>query len=149
VARYINDLSEYNFELKHIADTTNRADALSWWPDYDDGSEDNENMTALPDLLFACQILTVSLWEKVFMAQNALAHQVQELAAHFPLLSENHHWWHQGQLVIVENDELRREIVSQYYDAPTAGHPGVLSTLFSISQDYWWPKMKDFIKQYI
>jgi hypothetical protein len=49
----------------------------------------------------------------------------------------------------VENDELRREIIFQYHDAPTAGHPGVTSTLFSISQDYWWPRMKNFIQQYV
>jgi hypothetical protein len=29
VARYINDLSKYNFDLKHITGPTNRADALS------------------------------------------------------------------------------------------------------------------------
>jgi hypothetical protein len=45
----------------------------------------------------------------------------------------------------VENDELKRKIVSQYHDASTAGYPGVTSTLFSISQDYWWPHMKDFV----
>jgi hypothetical protein len=133
----------------HLKVTDLNTDALSRWLDYDDGSGDNKNVTALPDHLFACQILTLSLWEKVSTAQNALAHQVQELAAHFPLLSENHHWWHQGWLVMVENDELKREIVSQYHDAPTAGHPGVVSTLFSISQNYWWPKMKDFVKQYV
>ena len=149
VARYLNDLSEYNFVLKHIAGTANRADALSRRPDFDDGSGDNEDVTALPDHLFARQISTHTLWEKVSLAQNALAHQVQELSTRFPLLSENHHWWHQGRLVVVENDDLRREIVSQYHDAPTAGHPGVVSTLFSISQDYWWPKMKDFVKQYV
>jgi hypothetical protein len=39
--------------------------------------------------------------------------------------------------------------VSQYHDALIAGHPGVTSTLFSISQDYWWPWMKDFVQQYV
>jgi hypothetical protein len=29
VACYLNDLSEYNFELRHIAGTANHADALS------------------------------------------------------------------------------------------------------------------------
>jgi hypothetical protein len=38
VAHYLNDLSEYNFELKHIAGKANRADALSRQPDFDDGS---------------------------------------------------------------------------------------------------------------
>jgi len=63
VARYINDLSEYNFKLKHIPGPTNRANTLSQRPDYDDGSEDNENVTVLPDHLFMNQISTVTLWE--------------------------------------------------------------------------------------
>jgi hypothetical protein len=63
VTRYINDLSEYNFTLKHIAGPTNRADALSRRPDYDDGSNDNEDVVALPDHLFLRQISTASLWD--------------------------------------------------------------------------------------
>jgi hypothetical protein len=149
VARYINDLSEYNFDLKHIAGPTNRADALSRRPDYNDGSNDNEDVVALPDHLFLCQISTISLWDRVSHTQHLLAHTIQDLSTRFPLTSNNHSWWHSGRLVVVENDELKREIVSQYHDAPTAGHPGVTSTLFSISQDYWWPRMKDFVQQYI
>jgi hypothetical protein len=76
VARYINDLSEYNFDLKHIAGPTNRADALSRWPDYDDGSNDNEDVIALPDHLFLYQISTASLWDRVSHAQNLLAHTI-------------------------------------------------------------------------
>jgi hypothetical protein len=136
VAQYINDLSDYNFELKHIAGPANHADALSWCPDYDDGSNDNEDIVALLDHLFLHQVSTVTLWDKVSQAQHLLVHTIQDLSTHFPLHSENHHWWHSGHLVIVENDKLRREIVSQYHDAPTAGHPGITSTLFSISQDY-------------
>jgi hypothetical protein len=133
VAQYINNLSDYHFELKHIAGPANRADALSCRPDYDDGSNDNENIVALPDHLFLCQISTITLWDKVAHTQHLLAHMIQDLSARFPLHSENHYWWHSGCLVIVENDELKREIVLQYHDAPTAGHPGITSTLFFIS----------------
>ena len=53
VAREVLELSEFDIELKHIPGTTNgRADALSRRPDYDQGTQDNENITVLPDPLF-------------------------------------------------------------------------------------------------
>jgi hypothetical protein len=47
-------LSEYNFEICHIKGTSNgRADALSQRPDYDQRHEDNQNVTVLPEQVFA------------------------------------------------------------------------------------------------
>jgi hypothetical protein len=47
-------LSEYNFEIRHIKGVTNRrADALSHRPDYNQGKEDNQNVTVLPEEIFA------------------------------------------------------------------------------------------------
>jgi hypothetical protein len=53
VAREVLMLSEYNFEIRHIKGTANgRADALSRRPDYDQGQEDNQNITVLPEQVF-------------------------------------------------------------------------------------------------
>jgi hypothetical protein len=53
VAREVLMLSEYNFEICHIKGTSNgRADALSRRPDYDQGQEDNQNVTVLPEQVF-------------------------------------------------------------------------------------------------
>jgi hypothetical protein len=47
-------LSEYNFEICHIKGTSNgRADALSRRPDYDQGQNDNQDVTVLPKQVFA------------------------------------------------------------------------------------------------
>jgi ribonuclease HI len=54
VAREVLMLSEYNFEIRHIKGTANgRADALSRRPDYDQGQEDNQDVTVLPEQVFA------------------------------------------------------------------------------------------------
>jgi hypothetical protein len=54
VAREVLMLSEYNFEIRHIKGTSNgRADTLSRRPDYDQGHEDNQNVTVLPKQVFA------------------------------------------------------------------------------------------------
>jgi Integrase zinc binding domain len=58
-------------------------------------------------------------------------------------------WTHQGHIVVVANDALRRELVATYHNHITAGHPGISKTLFAIEQEYWWPDMKHFITQYI
>ena len=131
--------------MKHLPGTQNHADGLSCCPDYNDGSNDNEHVIALPDHVFIHSASVDSLWGHVAAAQENDAATVQALSTQFPISSHNLHWWHSGYLIVVENNNLRREIAKQYHDAPTAGHPGVTSTLFSISQDYWWPKMKEFV----
>ncbi len=79
VAREFQELSEYNFILKHIAGTKNaRADALSRRSDYDMGSEDNDNVVVLPEERFIKiageePIEEVDLWTRV-NASN-LAHE--------------------------------------------------------------------------
>jgi hypothetical protein len=45
--------------------------------------------------------------------------------------------------------DLRRSIVQHYHDAPTAGHPGELTTFVAVAMDYWWPGMRTFIRQYV
>jgi hypothetical protein len=65
------------------------------------------------------------------------------------LETNNHHWFKDGRLVVVENNELRRGIMHAYHDTPIAGHAGAATTLFSISRDYWWPNMKHFITAYV
>jgi len=65
VACYINFLEDFNYQLKHIPGTHNRVDALSRRPDHDDGSDDNEQIVALPDDLFVKAIKTATLDENI------------------------------------------------------------------------------------
>ncbi len=52
VARYILTLADYNIQLYHRAGLMNRANELSRRPDYDNGKEDNKEVTPLPTALF-------------------------------------------------------------------------------------------------
>ena len=53
MAREVLELSEYDLEIHHIKGTSNgRADALSQRPDYDQGEDDNKDVTVIPDHLF-------------------------------------------------------------------------------------------------
>jgi Integrase zinc binding domain len=49
----------------------------------------------------------------------------------------------------MKDNELRREVSSLYHDHCLAGHPGISKTLDLLTQDYWWPTVKDFVTSYI
>jgi hypothetical protein len=88
---------------------------------------------------------SLTLYKKIAAAQENEAATVQSWAKANNLESNNHHWFKDGHLVVMENNKLRRGIMHTYYDTLTAGHAGVSTTLFSISRDYWWPNIKHFV----
>src|SRR6267142_2578909 len=122
VARYISTLTDYNLKIIHKPGTLNRADALSRRTDY----------------------------EKVATAQHQQqGEEIKNWAKQHTLNSTNHHWFKDQCLVVVEDNNLRRELVHTYHNTPTAGHAAASTTLFSISHDYWWPNMKHFVTAYV
>ena len=46
-----------------------------------------------------------------------------------------------GKNYIPRNDILRRDIVRNYHNHHTAGHPGELQTFNAVKEHYWWPGM--------
>ena len=65
VARYILTLADYNLEIHHRPELLNKADVLSQWPDYDDGKEDNKDVSPLPSSLFIEALRTMFLSLKI------------------------------------------------------------------------------------
>ncbi len=59
VAREVLELSEYDFEIRHIPGKQNgRADALSRRSDYDTGENDNMGVVVLPERVFVRALQT-------------------------------------------------------------------------------------------
>jgi hypothetical protein len=149
VARGINALAEFNFEIIHKPGPQNRADPLSHRPDYPTGSDDNQGITALPATLFVRAIEVAPLHGKVLATQERSAGEIAQMAKVHQLDSVNHHWTKTGRPVVPNHMELMRELVRHYHDTSTAAHPGAASTLFALARDFWFPKMKEFVQAYV
>jgi hypothetical protein len=65
VAHYIAFLADFNLEIKHLPGHHNQADPLSRCPDYNNRSQDNEEVTALPNSLFINLIKSMALDKQI------------------------------------------------------------------------------------
>ena len=50
---------------------------------------------------------------------------------------------------IPDNSEIRLQILQSRHQHPAAGHPGQAAMFELITRDYWWPKMRKDIAQFI
>ena len=54
-----------------------------------------------------------------------------------------------GRLAVPSGLVLWRELMAQFHNSPTAGHPRRDNTLALVTQHYWWPGMTTWIEQYM
>ena len=54
-----------------------------------------------------------------------------------------------GLIYIPENNDIKLQILQQCHDSPTAGHLGQAKTLELVSRDYYWPRMRPYVNDYI
>ena len=52
-------------------------------------------------------------------------------------------------LVYVRKSPLRIDILQEHSNAPLASHSGIATTIELITQNYWFPHIKTFTKDYI
>ena len=53
------------------------------------------------------------------------------------------------QIVIPDDSRLKQDLLHEFHDSPSAGHPGVERTLDLIARFYWWPGMLLDVHQYV
>src|SRR6266850_1207194 len=143
-------MAEFPLELKHIAGKKNRADPLSRRPDYDDGSKDNEEVVALPESLFIKAIETEGLDQITAKMQEQQVSEMSKWEEEHNLRQNKQGWYHKGiALVVLEDPKLQRDLVELNHDSPTAAHPGIDKTHKLLLKQYWWPRCKEFVWQYV
>src|SRR6266849_8517964 len=49
----------------------------------------------------------------------------------------------------VPHGGFRKDLMKQFHDHPTVGHPGRQATQVAVSRDYWWLNMGHYMKKYV
>ncbi len=155
MAREFQELSEYNFVLKHIAGTKNaRADALSRRSDYNTGEGDNEDVIVLPHDIFIRlageePIEELDIRSKVNASNMTRQNTIQQWANSHQLRYEHNTWWKDTTLVVAGGNNLKRGVISSFHDPPYRGHPGIANTYHLLKQEYWWPTARHDVEEYV
>ena len=159
-ARWSLFLSEFNIKLEHIPGTKMViSDTLLWRPDLCQEENDNDDMTLLPDTLFVSAIylalkdlLATAGWNNSTTSDALQALKDGPAPATSTLADwtvEDGLMFYKGWCYMLDNLEVRRQVVSWYHDTLSAGHPGQLKTQELVQQDYWWPGLATFVKNYV
>jgi hypothetical protein len=154
--------ADYNIKLIYKPGAQNHADGLSRRPDYK--APDIPDVTALNDELFDIDTperrnsISAVDTDTLDDDQNLEWH-VREAQHEFPRLSQwitahnleerDGAFWKGTALVVVENNDLKRGVISLFHDNYTAGHPGIAKTATLIAKHYWWPGLKTYVTDYI
>ena len=164
VAREVLTLSEYDIEIHHIKGKANgRADALSRCPDYDRGDKDNQDVTVLPDKIFV-RATTESIIDTT--SSSATSISPKEMTIEHPIYEQDKEvlqpwiephglkelqgtWYKEGRRVVTGGLHYKRLITQAHHDPPVYGHPGINHTIQLVSRHYWWPGMRQEIKEYV
>ena len=52
-------------------------------------------------------------------------------------------------MVVASDNNLKRGVIHLFHNAPTIRHPRISNMYRIIKRDFWWPNMKQGIKQYV
>ena len=162
-ARWIMDLQEYNFTIKHRPGKTNtKADLLSRRADYPCGENNNKDVIPLKEELFRnieMRLDKESYHWLLLRQEIAKSHKryfdkqvlrgIKEQDPNFIKDSLTGVWEWKGRIYVPARKELREKVIQSCHEVPTAGHPGIAKTLELITHGFWWPQMKHNIEMYI
>jgi hypothetical protein len=138
VACYIAFLADFNLEIKHLPGHCNQADPLSRCPDYDDRSQDNKEVMALPNSLFINLIKSMALNKQIKDQQCLDKELLEKWDKQYHLVKDSQKVWGKGRaLVTTGKEDVKHTILHAYHDGITAGHPRTWKTYASLLQSYW------------
>ena len=152
VARWFAEIQDYNLTIKHIPGKIHTApDMLSRPPGADQGKQDNADIILLPPSLF---IATAKAQDDMLKTKVKEAQRKQR--GEMELWCDTHRvcklpkgYTKGWRLAVPLGLVLRWELMAQFHNSPTAGHPGRDNTLALVSQHYWWPGMNAWVEQYV
>ena len=152
VARWFAEIQDYNLTIKHVPGKIHTApDMLSRPPGTDQGKLDNTDIVLLPPSLFitTARVQDDMLKAKVKEAQEKHSEEMELWCDTQGVHKLPEGYTKEGRLVVPSGLVLRQELMAQFHNSPTAGHPGRDNTLALVAQHYWWPGMTTWVEQYV
>ena len=143
VARKVLELADYDIEIHHLKGSANgRADALSRRPDFDQGEKDNEGVVVLPDALFArsAQVGDREEQDEGVIRSWVNPHQLKKIDGV---------WQKDGRVVVTAKSPYTQQLIHDYHNLPVHGHPGISQTTDLVQRQYWWPRLRQEVIQYV
>lgn len=164
-ARWAMELQEYDFKIMYRPGSSNkRADALTRQQSRNQPLEGKDKVP-LPILgpeKFQLSALETTLVSKIRSALefdsfgHEVLHALETGAPRHKLVDLGSCALDSDGLLTVNNfvyipdsAELRLQIIQSHHSHPAAGHPGASSTFELVTRNFWWPKMRDTIKQFV
>ena len=155
-ARWSLFLSEFDFLLTHRPGKLNgKADTLSRRPDFLPSRGEDNQPDNLVQLIKSSQIFSM----KLSVSEDVdFMEQVRQKTKHDELMktvkSSDQLEFKDGLilkkgLVFVPSEELRIQVLKSRHDGAQAGHFGINKTLELVLRNFWWPKMKTDIYNYV
>src|SRR5580692_960740 len=152
IARWFSDLQDFNLIFKHVPGKIHAAPNMLSQPlGVDKGEHDNEAVTLIPEALFVKTAIATpsAIQSQVLVAQEDARKEMEEWCNMQGVRKLPEGYIKDNRWVVPNNEQLRREVLSQYHDSPTAGQPGRDNTVALVPQHYWWPKMNSWVEPYV
>ena len=166
--RWMDLLSHYNYIISYRpGDRNGAADALSRKGEHvpTDPEEDYPStlfpldkfrdiateIAQLNDQEFTEVIIAVI--EEACLLDNQIQETIRGMLPHIQLpenvVMVDGLAYHQDQVFVPENDDLKAQLLHLYHDSPLAGHLGQNGTIELVQRIYWWPGMRTYIQNYV
>jgi hypothetical protein len=162
-ARWIMDLQEYNFTIKHRPGKANtKADILSRRAGFPKGENNNEDVILLKENHFRNIEIRLNEESREWLDLRSeikkihrryydkqVERGIKQRDPNFKKDEFNDYWMWKECIYVPINQTLRERAIRWCHDEPMAGHPGIAKTLELTTRTFWWPNMKKDIEKYI
>jgi transposase InsO family protein len=159
-ARWLDFLEEFEFKWRHIPGRDNVADPLSRRPDFESDPEacvaaflterlpEGDTWLTQPVLDLIRQTYDEDAWFAT--PRNVASLHLEDGLYYGTDASDSRRRAPKvHQIVIPNSTRLKSRILHELHDVPSAGHRGRSSTLELVLRQFWWPRVRADVFEYV